>query len=175
MAEEAKKSDSENKLRKYEWADLANSIYPDKSRGFYSLGAMHNLYTKGFGLDKDDPIIARALAEAHAGMSVGQVTSACVLQAMSGYAKKFDNAVESASVGDFLAFVGYKIPEKLKPLLEKYETTEIGKLNEKDKEQAKVIAMIQILRNHLREGKLFNSLVKKNTQSGLESLVEEEK
>ena len=159
---------TDNKLKRYEYGELAGSIF--KGREGEALLAMNKLY-QGFDLDKDDPVINRVLAEAAVGISQGQMTSSAVFEAMTGYAKKFNDAYKESTVGEFVAYVGYKgMPDDVKALLEKHSDKKIGKLSDKG-EQAKVRAAVNMLRNFRMEGDLYPGLIKEETKQGLESLV----
>ncbi len=175
-------------LERYELASLAQRMSEDKGRMQYTIKAMSNLYKK-FGVDKGDPIINKALAEAAAGLAKGHITNASVFQAIELYHEKYDQAVVKSTVSDFMKYVGDKgykdTPTEIKELTLKYNTFGIGDLakeakkakdageEDKAKEITLLLNTIYTLQNQVMEGILYPNLVKSATNEGLEGIVKE--
>jgi len=136
MTEEETELTSKQKLVRYEYGGLAGRIFKDQSRSAYSLEAMHGLYA-GFGLDEDDPVLARSFAEAYAGVRDGQVTNSGIFKAIELYSKKYEIAYGESKVEDFMEYVEGKgfsdIPDEVRAIIDKYKGRTIEELEEKKK------------------------------------------
>ncbi|MBI2124841.1 hypothetical protein HYT92_03550 [Candidatus Pacearchaeota archaeon] len=188
MTEEETELTSKQKLERYEYGGLAGRIFKDQSRSAYSLEAMRGLYA-GFGLDEDDPVLARSFAEAYAGARDGQVTNSGIFKAIELYSKKYEIAYGESKVGDFMEYVEGKgfsdIPDEVKSIIDKYKDRTIEELEdeakdakragdrEKYEEYSKVVSALGLLKNYVLEGVLYANLVKESTRRNLEGILEE--
>jgi len=173
MTEEKRESQLENLVR-YGSAALASR--KAKSDPGISLLAMKGFYDNQ--LDKGDPIIYQALAEAQIGIQNGTgISNGGVVQAIGFYGTgKYGEAFAKATVEEVIKTVVdsvYKIPEDTLKGLKNYEKVtceELKKLAEKDKDAEKALKAVYTLDTQKLEGEFYYNLFTGQTNDALSSL-----
>lgn len=126
-----------------------------------------------------DMILAPLLEKASKGLETGNITSPELVEVISNFAGRYESIYNEMSVGDFVKTYELKdLPKNITSALKKYEKTQIGKLDKKNKEQVAVLQAIQVLKQREIHGNLGSKVLKLDTEnnlnaidSGLEALV----
>ena len=169
----SKGRDTVAEMKMYEMAATAAGMPKEwKPYGLMAIGEQY----QGFGTDARDPIVNSALSEAQAALQAGQGYTADVANAIQLYAGKYEEAMQETTVGKFVDYVGYDMPDAVKDLVTQYSGKKISELDKNNDEQKKVLTALALLRNQKTTGDLVTNFVQnataRQTKQGLESLVQ---
>ncbi len=173
-------------LQRYEFAALAANA----ANGRINLAgsSMRKHYTDRLGIEEEDPIINRAIAEGMRNSTQGHLSGGTLLQAIALYNSKFEQARNETTVRNFINYSDFDMRsisntpynpdnaddnprERLNLLINEHADIQIGNLDENNPVHKKVLGIIAMLQEYRLEASLAPEVTTENVERSLEGIV----